>query len=99
MTKVENFKATGWYIYLIRFENNALYCGITTDVNRRFEQHKSGRGSKLLRGRSNLYLVWSERVGNSRSTASKAELAVKKLPKAQKEALVNGSLKLSNIIG
>ena len=64
MTKVENFKATGWYIYLIRFENNALYCGITTEGIVALN-NITGRGAKLLRGRSNLYLVWSERVGTA----------------------------------
>ena len=97
MTKNDHCQV--WYIYLIRLDNNALYCGITTDVNRRFEQHKSGRGSKLLRGRNSLYLVWSELAGNSRSEASKAEFFVKKLSKPKKEELVAGSLKLSDLIG
>ena len=98
MAKIDHCQITSWFIYLIRLENNALYCGITTDVNRRFEQHKLGKGSKLLRGQSNFCLVWSERAGNSRSEASKAEFVVKKLSKIKKEALVRGSLKLSDVM-
>jgi len=40
-----------WFLYLIRCRNGRLYTGITTDVERRFEEHRSGKkkGSKYLR--------------------------------------------------
>ncbi|HAS61413.1 MAG TPA: hypothetical protein DCS35_01880, partial [Vibrio sp.] len=37
---------TNWSVYLVRMRSNALYCGITTDVTRRFEQHVCGNGAK-----------------------------------------------------
>lgn len=43
-----------WFVYLVRCANNALYCGITTDVSRRFAQHQKGRGAKALRGKGPL---------------------------------------------
>lgn len=76
-----------WYIYLIREKNNGLYCGITTDVQRRFTQHQTGKGAKALKGKLPLTLVFNCEVGD-RSAASKLEFQVKKLPKKAKERLV-----------
>ncbi|EPQ5227934.1 GIY-YIG nuclease family protein [Providencia stuartii] len=80
-------KQSDWYLYLVRERNNALYCGITTDVQRRFEQHKAGTGAKALKGRMPLELVFSCFIG-SRSAASKMEYQVKQLNKKIKERLV-----------
>ena len=87
-----------WFLYLIRCENGGLYTGITTDVERRFEEHRSGdkKGSKYLRGKAHLKLVMKKRVGN-RSMALKIEAKVKKLPKAKKELLVDGKVKIREI--
>ncbi|EKT61187.1 GIY-YIG nuclease family protein [Providencia burhodogranariea] len=76
-----------WYVYLIRDKYHALYCGITTDVQRRFVQHKEGKGAKALKGKMPLSLVFQCLVGD-RSTASKLEFSVKKLSKKVKERLV-----------
>lgn len=80
-------KQNSWYLYLVREKNNALYCGITTDVQRRFEQHKSGTGAKALKGKMPLTLVFSCLVG-SRSAASQVEYKIKQLNKKTKERLV-----------
>jgi len=82
---------TEWYLYLIRVRNGSLYTGIATDVERRFSEHVAGgkKGAKYLRGRGPLKLVFHQKIGN-RSQALKAEAAVKKMPKAQKEKLLVG---------
>ncbi len=87
-----------WFLYLIRCRNGRLYTGITTNVERRFEEHKSGdkKGSKYLRGKTPLTLVLKKRVGN-RSMALKIEAKVKKLPKTKKELLVDGKIKIREI--
>ena len=84
-------KNADWVVYLIRNKNNALYCGITNNLDRRFEQHQTGKGAKALKGKGPLKLVWSFGVG-SKSEALKTEYAIKQLPKSHKEKLV--SLKL-----
>ena len=83
---------------MIRCRNGKLYTGITTNVERRFEEHKSGdkKGSKYLRGKTPLTLVLKKRVGN-RSMALKIEAKVKKLPKTKKELLVDGKIKIREI--
>ena len=87
-----------WFLYLIRCKNGRLYTGITTDVERRFEEHRNGKkkGSKCLRGKAPLKLVMKKKVGN-RSMALKIEAKVKKLPKIKKELLIDGKIKLREI--
>lgn len=87
-----------WFLYLIRCRHGRLYTGITTDVLRRFEEHKSHdkKGSKYLRGKSPLKLVMKKRIGN-KSLALKIEAKVKKLSKIKKELLVDGKIKIGDI--
>jgi hypothetical protein len=37
---------TPWFLYLIRTADNALYTGITTDVQRRYKQHQRGKARR-----------------------------------------------------
>jgi putative endonuclease len=82
-------KKTDWYLYLIRCRDGSIYTGISTNVNRRFAQHqKPGQGgSKYLRGRGPLVLVFQAKVGTY-SLALKVECRVKKLPKDKKEKIL-----------
>ncbi len=75
---------------MIRTKNGELYTGITQDVERRFTEHTAGgkKGAKYLRGRGPLKLVFQKKIG-TRSEASKAEAAVKKMSKEEKEEMVN----------
>ena len=85
-----------WYLYLLRCANGDLYTGISTDVQRRLQQHASNRGARRLRGKGPLQLVFSEQVGD-RSSALRLEYRVKQLSREQKEALVSGARQLPEI--
>ena len=76
-----------WYLYILRCGDGTLYTGITTDVEKRLEAHRAGKGAKYTRGRSPLELVYRETCG-SHSDALKRESAVKKLTREQKEQLI-----------
>ncbi len=80
-----------WHIYVILCSDNSLYTGITTDVERRFQQHKEGSGARYFRGRQPLKVVYIE-GGHSRSSASKRELQIKALSRTEKLLLINNSL-------
>lgn len=80
---------TIWYLYILRCRDGSLYTGITTDVEKRLEAHRSGKGAKYTRGRGPLELVYWEECGDH-SVALKRELAVKKLEKWQKLQLIAG---------
>ena len=77
-----------WYLYLLRCGDGSLYTGITTNVQARLEHHRSGKGAKYTRGRGPLEVVYSEECG-SHSDALKRELAVKALPREEKQKLIN----------
>ena len=81
--------APTWSLYVIRCGDDSLYCGITTDVERRFTEHSEDgkKTAKYLRGRGPLKLVLQQEVGD-KPAALKAELRFKKLPKEDKEAVV-----------
>lgn len=80
-----------WYLYILRCRDGSLYTGITTDVERRFEAHQSGKGAKYTRGRGPLELVYREECGDH-STALKRELEIKALPREKKQILIDGFL-------
>lgn len=73
---------------MLRCRDGSLYTGIATDVARRVAEHERGpKGSKYLRGRGPFTLVFQAEVGD-RAHATRAELAIKRLPKSAKERLV-----------
>ena len=76
-----------WYLYILRCKDNTLYTGITTDVEKRLEAHRSGKGAKYTRGRAPLELVYRETCG-SHSEALKREAEIKKLSRQSKEFLL-----------
>lgn len=79
-----------WYVYLIRTRSGTLYTGIATDVKRRLKQHGNGQGSKYLRARAPLELVYHARLG-SRALALRAEYRIKKLTRSGKESIVTSA--------
>ncbi|QYJ80496.1 GIY-YIG nuclease family protein [Shewanella acanthi] len=89
-----------WSLYLIRCANGHLYAGITTDVTRRFNEHQScgAKAAKFLRGKGPLTLMYQELVG-SHGDALRREIAVKKLSRAKKLALIEtGSQSVTQVI-
>ncbi len=88
-----------WYLYLVRCHDGSLYTGISTDVAHRLAQHRGegGAGSKYLKGRAPLTLVFQKNLG-SKSLALKVERKVKKLSKARKEELIRAEKHIEAII-
>lgn len=79
--------AAGWLVYVIEAGDGSLYTGITTDIERRWQQHVDGRGARYLRGREPRAVVYVE-SGHDRSSAARREAAIKKLSRMQKLALI-----------
>lgn len=80
-----------WYIYIIKTGQNTLYTGVTTDVERRFKEHQTGKskGAKYLKGKPPLVLVWHEAVSNKK-LAMQLEYRIKRLSREMKDKLVAG---------
>lgn len=88
-----------YYVYMIRCKDNTIYTGITTDLQRRFNEHKT-KSEKCAK-----YTYFHEAVSleaawkcEDRSMASKLECYIKRLSKKEKEQLINSKTKLSDII-
>jgi len=75
------------FVYLLRCRDGSLYCGATTNLERRTAQHNSGKGARYTRSRLPVSLVWSEAQPNW-PTALSREAEIKKMKKKQKEKLV-----------
>lgn len=77
-----------WFVYLLRCADKTLYCGITTDINRRLKQHNAGTASKYTRARLPVSLAAFTEVEN-KSAALKLEILIKKLPRNKKINTLN----------
>ncbi|HEX5756019.1 MAG TPA: GIY-YIG nuclease family protein [Arenimonas sp.] len=75
-----------WYVYLLECLDGSLYTGIAVDVDRRFAQHAAGKGARYTRAHPpRCVLACFEHP--DRSSASRAEAAIKRLTATQKRAL------------
>jgi putative endonuclease len=76
-----------WFVYLVRAQNGALYCGISDDPQRRFAQHRSGKGARFFHSSPAMALVYIEACAG-KGDALRRERAIKRLGKPAKEVLV-----------
>ena len=81
---------TQWHLYVLRCADGSFYAGITTDLERRLNEHNSSpKGARYTRARRPVALVKAWPMLD-RSAATKAELAFKRLGRSQKVALIDG---------
>ena len=80
-----------WQVYMIRCSDDSLYTGISSDVERRWQQHVGQRGAKYFRGRKPVEIVYLEGA-DDRSSASRREAAIKRLRRPEKERLIGSAI-------
>ena len=77
-----------WSIYVVECTDSSLYCGVSTDVNRRVVEHNiSKRGAKYTKSRRPVKLVFSKH-GMHRGCALRLEYRFKKLKTTEKRMVV-----------
>jgi putative endonuclease len=76
-----------WFVYILKCKDKSLYTGITTDLYRRFEEHRSGKGAGYTRSHKPVKFVHFETL-KSRSAALKREAKIKKMARRDKLALI-----------
>lgn len=77
-----------YYAYIMRTSKNTFYVGQTNNLERRVEEHKSGKkGAKYMRMFEDVELVYWETY-KTRSEAMKREYELKQLNHEQKVKLV-----------
>lgn len=83
-----------WYVYILRCADDTLYTGITTDLDRRVQEHNnSPKAAKYTRIRRPLELIYFESC-EGKSSASKREHEIKQLSRVEKLFLISSSLSL-----
>jgi putative endonuclease len=75
------------YVYLLRCADDSLYCGWTTDVERRVAAHGAGTASRYTRSRRPVELATVIEV-DDRSAALREEARIKRLSRASKLELI-----------
>ena len=89
-----------YYTYMIRCMDNSLYTGITTDIERRFNEHseKDEKGAKYTKSHDviKLVAVWETQ---NRSDASKLEYRLKHLAKSKKEEIIKDNNNFNAFLG
>jgi putative endonuclease len=75
------------FVYLLRCADGTLYCGWSTDPERRLRQHQAGTASRYTRTRLPVELVYLRELA-SRSEAMREEARIKRMPTADKHVLL-----------
>lgn len=81
----------GWEVYVIQTADGKLYTGITTDLDRRFNEHLETKKGARFFNFSNPQKILFRETHPNRSEATKREMHIKKLKRSEKLALI-GSL-------
>lgn len=80
------------YVYMLRCADDSLYTGITTDLDRRVEEHNtSPKGAAYTRAKRPVTLVRSEPAWD-KSIASIREYQIKKYPRSKKLSMITDTL-------
>jgi putative endonuclease len=79
-----------WFVYLIECEDGSVYTGIAVDVDKRYAEHAAGKGARYTRSHPPRRLL-ARFEHPDRSSALKAEYAIKQLPPDAKRALAAGA--------
>lgn len=80
-----------WEVYIIQTSNGKLYTGITTDLDRRFNEHlKSKKGARFFNFSNPQKILFRESHSN-RSEATKREINIKKMTRLEKLAVIQDS--------
>lgn len=86
--KNNNTVENDWVVYILECSDKTLYTGITNNLEKRIEQHNTGtEGAKYTRARRPVKCIYHEKQDN-RSEATKREMAIKKLSRYKKLALI-----------
>ena len=77
-----------YYVYILGCRDETLYTGITTDIKRRFKEHRSGKGGAYTKAKGAKKIMYTEK-SPTRSSALKREAEIKSWSRNKKLALIN----------
>jgi putative endonuclease len=77
-----------YWVYILRCSNQSYYTGYTDNLEKRFQDHLTGKGSKYTRSFKPLSIAQSWEIKGDKTKAMRIERYIKTLSKVQKEELV-----------
>jgi len=86
-----------WFLYIAKAKTGRYYVGITTEPERRINDHNNGRGSRMAVNQGPFTLVYVSNPLPNQSTARKREIQVKGWNRKKKKKLIKGEIKLFTI--
>ena len=72
-----------WFVYVLLCKDGTFYTGITNNLEKRFSEHKSGKGGRYTRSHEPLKMIYSEQLANQ-SEVLKRESEIKSWSKKEK---------------
>lgn len=75
------------YVYIVKCNDETLYTGYTSNIERRIKAHNDGKGAKYTRARLPVTRVYQEQFEDKRE-AMRREYKIKQLTRAQKIDLI-----------
>jgi len=88
-----------FWVYILECNNGSLYTGYTNDLQKRYQEHREGKGAKYTRSFKPVAIVKSWRVFTERSVAMQVEAYIKKLSRGEKLLLVEQPHRLVELFG
>jgi putative endonuclease len=77
-----------YFVYLLQCKDGSIYTGITTDVTRRFAEHKNKKGGHYTASHGTRKMIYTEKYPN-RSAALKREAEIKRWRREKKIKLID----------
>ncbi|OGD60897.1 hypothetical protein A3A71_03255 [Candidatus Berkelbacteria bacterium RIFCSPLOWO2_01_FULL_50_28] len=82
-----------WFLYIAKARTGRFYTGITTDPDRRIQEHNRGEGAMMATEQGPFNLVYISPAIPNKSFARKREIQIKDWSQAKKLKLISGELK------
>ena len=80
-----------WVVYMVECSDGSIYTGLTSDMERRWNEHTGAKGSKYTSFHRAVKLLWTESHDDQQS-AEKREMQIKRWTRRKKLALASGDL-------
>lgn len=72
-----------WFVYILLCEDNSLYTGYSNNPQKRFLDHKNGKGGRYTRSHKPIKQIYVEKLA-TKSEALKRESQIKSWSRPQK---------------
>ena len=72
-----------WFVYILLCKDGSFYTGATNNLEKRFAEHKNGKGGHYTRSHQPIKILYFEQL-DTKSTALKREIEIKSWSREKK---------------